>query len=466
MKRNAKSKSKFLNALLLCIAFVFLLIGAGLAVNNVLAQYHSTEKTLIPVTEDIRESIYKENKYFKDLPYLDGDFLSYTDFKISDKTAEHVTKLSVNMQRTDSLSMLNNLPLLQTIDIYNAEYLSPGDIQWLDVSSVETIRCWFNSFTFTDLHASFPDFSLLKHKKASIMTNSQLADELYLYHFFLMTDGFRQNISCPWFNEETFLAIDEKIDEILASPLGIDHYRSPKERIIKIVLAVCQYLEYDPDVAMETKKDRSEWNPDIAKRISDYDKHPLTTSLIGDLAGKGTCVSFSYAFAAACMKMGIDAYEVSGYGSSKDTLHSWNRVRINDEDIPIDPTAIYNSVSDEWNIYHDYLEEYEEKAARGIYEDDIMDTFCDVILVNYPKKMEKDYDTTMNRVLLFLPRKGYLAARRVPMYYNSSGNLHIYNVNYEDALVSYALYGILPAAVCIVIYVLSKKKTIKGVGGK
>ena len=117
MKRNAKSNSKFLNALLLCTAFAFLLIGAGLAVNNVLAQYHSTEKTLIPVTEDIRESIYKENDYFKDLPYLDGDFLSYTDFNISDKTAEHVTKLTVDMQRTDSLAPLCNLPSLQTIDI-------------------------------------------------------------------------------------------------------------------------------------------------------------------------------------------------------------------------------------------------------------------------------------------------------------------------------------------------------------
>ena len=457
MKRNAKSNSKFLNALLLCAVLVFLLIGAGFSVNNVLTQYHSTEKTLIPVTEDIRASIYKENDYFKDLPYLDGDFLSYTDFNISDKTAEHVTKLTVDMQRTDGLAPLCNLPSLQMIDIYNAELLSPGDIQWLDASSVETIRCWFNGLTFTDLHASFPDFSFLKHKKASIMTTSQPTDELYLYHFFLMTDGFRQNISCPWFDEETFHAIDEKIDEILASPVRIDHYRSQEERVIKIALAVCQYLTYDPEVSAEVEKDRSEWNPIISKRIRAYDKNPLTMSLTGDRTGEGTCVSFSYIFAAACMKLGIDAYEVSGFGSSKDNGHSWNHVRINGEDIPIDPTAIYNSVSEERNIYHDYLEKYEEKAAQNEYDDEIMDEFIEVILVNYPKKIEENYDTNTNRVYIFLPEVVYLS-RQQATYYNNSGNLHFYEVNYEDALVVYALYGILPAAICFAIFVFSKKK--------
>lgn len=458
MKRNAKSNSKFLNALLLCTAFAFLLIGAGLAVNNVLAQYHSTEKTLIPVTEDIRESIYKENDHFKDLPYLDGDFLSYTDFNISDKTAEHVTKLTVNMQRTDSLAALINLPSLKTIDIYNAELLSPGDIQWLDVSSAETIRCWFNGFTFTDLHASFPDFGFLKHKKASIMTTSQPTDELYLYHLFLMTDGFRQNISCPWFNEDRYVAINEKIDEILASPVRIDHYRSLEERVIKIALAVCQYLTYDPEVSAEVEKERSERDADIVRRIGDYEEKPLTMSLTGKYAGKGTCVSFSYIFAAACMKLGIDAYEVSGFGSDKEDGHSWNHVRINGEDVPIDVTAINNSVSEERNIYHDYLEKYVEKAAQEEYDDEIMDKFYDVIIVNYPKKIAEVYDTTTNRVFLFLPRDEYLPKQQTSTYYNNSGNLLFYEVNYRNAYVLFLISGILPASICVVIFVFMKAK--------
>lgn len=458
MKRNAKSNKKFLNALLLCTAFVFLLIGEGLAVNNVLAQYHSSEKTLIPVTEDIRESIYKENDYFKNLPYSEGDFLSHTDFNISDKTAERVTKLTINMQRTDSLAALINLPSLKTIDIYNAELLSPGDIQWLDASSVETIRCWFNGFTFTDLHASFPDFSFMKHKKASIMTTSQPTDELYLYHFFLMTDGFRQNISCPWFNEETFLVIDEKIDEILDSPVRIDHYRSLEERIIKTALAVCQYLTYDPEVSAEIEKEINERDADIVGRIGDYEEKPLTMSLTGKYAGKGTCVSFSYIFAAACMKLGIDAYEVSGFGTDKEDGHSWNHVRINGEDVPIDLVAIYNSVSDERNTYHRYLEEYEEMAEEGEYNDAFMDELYNAILVKYTKKIEEQYDTNTSRVFLFLPRDAYLPERQTSTYYNNSGNLHFYEVNYRNAYVLFVISGILPASVCVVIYVFMKAK--------
>lgn len=458
MKQNAKSNSKFLNVLLLCIAFVFLLIGACLAVNNVLTQYHSTEKTLIPVTEDIRASIYKENEYFKDLPYLDGDFLSHTDFNISDKTAGNITKLTVDMQRTDNLAPLCNLPSLQTIDIYNAELLSPSDIQWLDASSVETIKCWFNGFTFTDLHASFPDFSLLKHKKAKIMTTSQPKDELYLYHFFLMTDGFRQNINCPWFNEKTFLAINKKIDEILDSPVRIDHYRSLEERVIKIALAVCQYLTYDPEVSAEVEKERSERDADIVRRIGDYEEKPLTMSLTGKYAGKGTCVSFSYIFAAACMKLGIDAYEVSGFGTDKEDGHSWNHVRINGEDVPIDLVAIYNSVSNERNTYHHYLKEYEEKAQQGEYDDSFMDELYNAIFVKYTKKIEEQYDTNTSRVFLFLPRDAYLPERQTSTYYNNSGNLHFYEVNYRNAYVLFVISGILPASVCVVIYVFMKAK--------
>ena len=290
------------------------------------------------------------------------------------------------------------------------------------------------------------------------MTTSQPTDELYLYHLFLMTDGFRQNISCPWFNEDRYLAINEKIDEILASPVRIDHYRSLEERVIKIALAVCQYLTYDPEVSEEVEKDRSERDADIVRRIGDYEEKPLTMSLTGDFAGKGTCVSFSYIFAAACMKLGIDAYEVSGFGSDKEDGHSWNHVRINGEDVPIDVTAINNSVSEERNIYHDYLEKYVKKAAQEEYDDEIMDKFYDVIIVNYPKKIAEVYDTTTNRVFLFLPRDEYLPKRQTSTYYNNSGNLLFYEVNYRNAYVLFLISGILPASICVVIFVFMKAK--------
>ncbi len=231
---------------------------------------------------------------------------------------------------------------------------------------------------------------------------------------------------------------------------------------MKIALAVCQFLEYDPELDEMLDKDPREWDKDLIQRLNRYDKQPLTQSLIGTMKGKGTCVSYSYIFAAACMKLGIDAYEVSGYSNpEKDLHHSWNHVRINGEEVPIDLLAIDNSVAEKWNVYHNYLAKYEEKASRGEFDDEIMDTFCETVFVKYVKTIEEQYETVENRVDLFLPKDEYLTKQKVT-YYNNAGNLHFYEVNYNKALFVYVLYGILPAVICLMILIVSKKDATKG----
>ena len=453
------------NIFIVC-SFVFLLIGAAAAVFDAYAQYQKTVEYLIPVTEDVINSIYDDNEFFQGMNRGNDPVFSSRDRNITNKTAEHVKTLHVDMLKTDDLRLLSCFSALQQIEITNAEYLSASDIKWLNQSSVTSIHLIFKAKTIKNLQATLPDFSLLTEKKATVALNGSLTDELAKYRFFLMIEKYRPNLFCEWLPYDTYEQIDREIDAILSSPIGIDIYSSEEERIIKIALATTQAIDYDPEVRSYLNTYCMQEEPESIKELSDfYNKYPLSSSLLNSRR-LGVCVNYSYIFAAVCFKLEIITWDVTGYwfdentvGSPEDGIpHSWNVVMINDKEVPIDVDAINGFVKMQSNEYRSNLEEYLTGAAKGEYDETIMQKFINDFLVEYAEKIDNYY--LMTEFPQFSADR--ISAERNVTYYNRSGRLTVYTVDYYKEIVVYLLCGVIPAGLCIVLWVRNKKRNVKG----
>ena len=455
------------NGILIVCSFVFLLLGTRIAGYSAFEQYQKTFEKLIPVTEDIVDSIYNDNDFFKNNSFAKSNASAKKDTNITNKTAVHVTNLHINMLKTDDLRLLSYFPYLQQIEIENAEYLSANDIKWLNQSPVTSIHLIFKANTIKNLKATLPDFSLLTDKNATVALQGSLTDELAKYRFFLLIEKYRPNLFCEWLPYDTYEKIDKEIDIILSSPIGINTYSSAEERIMKIALATTQAIDYDPEVESYLEKYNTQEEPESVKELADlYNKYPLSSSLLSSRR-LGVCVNYSYIFAAACFKLGIIAWDVTGEWFDEYTIgtpeggipHSWNVVVINNKEIPIDVDAINRSVKMKYNEYKFYLEKYLDGVANGEYDDAIMQKFIDGFFVKYAEKIENYYLTTT------FPQFSIdeLSAQRNVIYYNQSGRLSLYKVDYDKMIFAYLCCGVLPAGLCIILIWGEMKRNKKGV---
>ena len=456
MKQEKKLIDNHLCIVAICLAFAFLLIGACAAVQNAFNQYHKTARVLIPVTEDIRESIYQENAAFQEMQKDDAAIGNYQDLNINSLTVAEIERLSVDMLKTDNLQILSSFPNLTQLTIKNAEYLSKDDLEWLHQSGIQRISLEVDINTIRNVNTTLPDFSILTDVHGSIRTNVTIDDELELYRFYLLTKAYRKNIVCASLDYKSFDAIDEKIDHILA-PFKISDNDSAEVRVIKTALAVCEAIDYDPEVDEYYRThDFDENDPTIDDLVHFYNQKPLSNTLFHE-NGYGVCINFSFLFAAAGVKVGLQAYDMHGWANQdREGSHAWNVVRINGQEVPIDLTYLDNRVKGQYSSYHRQLKQYLENIKNGDSVEDNTKTFYDLIFVKLAKEIKDDYMTMRSDCRLEF--SDITPIERHIQYYNTSNSSGLYEIRYDDVRNSFLVCGFLPASACLIIYLIFKWK--------
>ena len=425
-------------------------------------QYKLSEEKLVSISSDARDSIYTEieNDYFNELTTNNS---SNIDYNITDKSMKNVKKLDIDMLKNDNLKFISEMVNLETIKINNAQMLSDNDLILINNSNLQNIELIFDMDDVIKNNKSIPNFKLLTNKQATIKPSRYLENEIEEYKFYHFIFDYLPNVKNYDLDYNKYFQIDNKLNDII-SKININEYSSSEERVMKIVFSIINYLNYDQEIKEYEKIAKSNPNYNasdyIKQKISSYNDNLLSSSLIDDnLKGNGVCVNFSAIFVAICSKLGLEAYTLGGTTSKTVSYgHEWNYVKIADEYILIDLTAINNSCKEPRNTYNTYFNKYISDLENGKDNKVIMNKFIDRIFNYYSDYMENNYYSEDNEEEILKPFDDTKDVSYVNYY---AENIKKHDVNYILSGIVATLSGSMATIVPASYILLNSRKEKK-----
>ena len=420
-------------------------------------QYKLSEETLIPITDDARNSIYQEedNEYFYN---LSSDTQNSMDYNITDKTVYNIKTLDIDMKKNNNLKYISNFPNLTKIKISNAQMLSDVDLITINNSNLQDIEFVIDMDDIEKNNKAMPNFNFLVNKSATVNPSKKLVDEVEEFKFYNLIFDYLPKIKNYDLDYNKYFQIDNKLNEIM-SKVNIDEYSSNEERVMKIIFSVLNFIDYDKDIKDEVNRTNSTGD-DMSKEISDktwyYGDYLLSAPLLNEESySEGTCKNFSALFEAICAKLGIEAHMVGGIKLySPKYGHEWNYVKIDDTYYLVDLVAIYNSCTEKNNIYNKYFNKYMVDQQIGVDDKEIMNEFIDRVFDYYSDYMYENYYSTEDDGDMLAP---FDDTKNVEYINRSGEDIKIHDIDYILSTLVGSISGM--AAVIPAALLLSKKRT-------
>ena len=327
--------------------------------------YHDYNKNVEHIAEV--PSTVRYRLYYGD--YLDkellGDYVPNSD-RVDDlvtyEVLEKILYTSFDLNIETDLSVINKMPNLQAISIFNSENLTKEQIDILNNSNLSKITLYFTNVC---LHKEDKlDLSLFKNKE-EVVINYYPMDELqavtllnYLQNYDL------PNIKVQYIgnhsNVETIVKTDIMLDQIVAS-LDIKETDDDKTKLYKIVNYVNNKIEYDKQISqyLSSKEGSIDEYMDLSHYYNDYDLSSIVLKNGNDI--NGVCVNYANLLDILCYKCGVKSRTIDG--ATEKVAHAWNVLYLDDEKYYVDLTLA------DCTYINDRLEEFLNSMDKNTKEE-------------------------------------------------------------------------------------------------
>ena len=313
------------------IAIAASLFSGGL---SFLAIDKMQESSFIPVSNDVRNSIYKENPKFSDENGYNYS-AKETDECLTKQSLDLVETLSIDLENKENLSFLKYCDNLKSLTINNAQFLNDEYIDIIDNLDLEQLNLYLSS-EHIDVSGLKTNscFKKLKCDNIYVGFDCIFDTELKNYMLYLWGKKVLDNRDFEYVDKEKYQNIDDAIDNLMKAT-NIKKEKKDEDTVMNAVLGVCNYFVYDEeaDIFSEANFDSS----DSVDKLFYYNVFDLSSSLL-DNGNTGVCVNFASILNAILYKLGIESYVLGG--TSEGIPHALSIVKINDEWKYIDSTYL------------------------------------------------------------------------------------------------------------------------------
>ncbi len=340
MKKKMSGKNKkgqlFVNFGAICLACS---IGGKIAINSLPI---GERYKVVAVSEDVRESIYKDNMfvdYISEKAPIYEEKEDLEDEFLTKKTLKEVAYLNIDMLENKDLSFLSSCTSLKQLLILNAQCLTKEEVSFL--ARLEGVELYL-TFDFLAVMKSEEKFDVtpLQGKNVTVLSNGY-GDNLELMGVLLgsFLEGYDESFNNRYISYELFEKITKFLDECMGS---IDFNKDCKEELLgQLLNFVIKLIDYDPDVGFYLDDYQGGGVDDlINQKAIKYNNKSLSSLLDCDYPTYGICKNYASLLVALCQKWGIEAYVVMGTQKSNGVGHAWVLVSIDGQYYYVDPTRL------------------------------------------------------------------------------------------------------------------------------
>ena len=316
----------------------------------------------IPVSNDIRASIYLDNpKFSKRYGFFDPR--SNVDNNINDKSLKKVEIIRLDLDQKQDLSFLEYCTNIKVLDIDDAQYLSSNEEKVIDDLELKELNLRPSEYQI-NVEGLKTDIDLSDVNCDNINVSFDWSDgsELKNYILYLWAKKILKDKDFKMEDKSKYEEIDQEIENIIKKnkkKKGI----TDEDTLVNVILGTCEYFTYDPEVSQALEDDTVE---KYEKRNKNYNKKDLSSTLF-ERDGNGLCINITSIFSAIAYKMGLEAYCIDGVMKDEEYGHALNIVNIDDDWKYVDNTAI-NTFTESSKVYSSYNTTKDKETKKENYE--------------------------------------------------------------------------------------------------
>lgn len=302
--------------------------------------YLSNLERVVMVSQDTRESMYRDNWYFNSDDY---DALQDTDLGVTTKALDDMYTLNLDARKTIDFSFLAHCTHLKVLFISNAQDLTDDALETISSYSDLKVHLTFSISAISKCKQSI-HLSLLKGMNVTLHSDAVRDLDEYLFYVYLK----RQNHSfVTSIDVEKYEKIDEKINALLGK-IDFNDAFNETDVLLKLIAFVGNYIEYDSVVSANLDYEKGSVEDVL---VHDYNREAISFILNSDEREvSGICCNYVALLSALCYKMGIESYYVAGSRADGSRRHAWNLVGVDGNYYFVDVTRIDNN-----DVLKDYM---------------------------------------------------------------------------------------------------------------